>query len=283
MLKIFLRPFLAILVVALAFTSCSEKEEMIADEAIEPMRKSATSGPSVADISVGVDENFYKFKLSNGKPVWSASGTYWLGIVADERVREVYVFAEGKHNRWQRVDPNFGDYAKGLSWDVDAFLRNRNHNGKPAARLFNPDKADLNAFAVGPLVYITYGNKYAALRVDAGTVFRENGSSFGNLPNGISCIDYIRFPRTFDFYGSGFFLGVTDDGYVAGSKTIGGTYKVPTGKSSSDVNSVNGKGTAGNVSCLKVRSFKAVEFVLNNGDVVVGTAQRGNHEFIKVD
>lgn len=256
---------LTIVLAALVFTSCDKEQ-------ITPIENYAFSsnGPAIPDVNVGSDKTFYKFYLNNGKPVWSDQGRYWLGIVADEKVREVYIFTPSKHTDWQRIDSNSADK------DPDALLRNG------SCGLFNPDKEGLKAYAVGPLVYVAFGNKYATLRVDAGEVFRKSGIC-GQFPSGISCVDYLPFKNTYDFNGSGFFVGVTDEGYVAGSSSIEGPYVVPTGKSSSDVNSVNSKGTAGNVTCLDVVSNKAVKFTLTNGKVVRGSAQRAKHEFIKVD
>jgi len=271
MLKTSSRIFLAFVFAMFTLTSCMEEE-------MEPNLAFSSNGTAVPDVSVGGDETFYKFELNNGKPVWSDQGKYWLGIVADEKVREVYILAESKHSSWQRVDPQYGVYGKG-SFDVDAYLRNGD------CGLFNSDKEGLNAFSVGPLVYVTYGGKYATLRVDAGEVFRDSGIC-GSFPSGISCIDYLPFPKTADFYGEGVFIGVTKDGYVAGSKTIDGEYLVPgielgTPNSSSDVN-YNWR-TAGEVTCLDVTGWKSVIFTLKDGSTVTGYAQRGGNEFIKVD
>ena len=250
-------------------TACTTEEDEQSLEAVAFSSSSAIPTPNV-----GGDETFYQFDLNNGKSNWSDNGKYKLGIVADEKVRKVYILAEGKHDSWQRVDPDFGAFGKG-SFDVDAFLRNDSSCG-----LFNPDKSNLQAFAIGPLVYVVFGNKYATLRVDSGEVFREGGGC-GNLPDGITCVDYLPFKRTNDFYGAGFFVGVTEDGYVAGSTEIDGEYSVPSGKSSSDVNM--SPRTAGKVSCLEVQGYKFVRFTLNDGKTILGAAQRGKVEFIKVD
>ena len=256
---------LTLVLAAFVFASC-EKEQITPNENYA----FSSNGPGIADVNVNADKTFYKFYLKNGKPNWSDQGRYWLGIVADEKVREVYIFAPSKHTGWQRINSSSPDK------DPDGLLRNG------SCGLFNPDKEGLKAFAVGPLVYVAYGNKYATLRVDAGEVFRRSGLC-GGFPAGISCVDYLPFKNTYDFRGSGFFIGVTDQGYVAGSRSIGGPFVVPKDKSSSDVNSVNSKGTAGNVTCLEVISNKAVRFTLANGRLVIGSAQRAPFEFVKVN
>jgi len=264
MLKTLVRTILTMAVIAFAATSCM-------DEEIEPKMA----------FSSNADETIYDFTLNNGKPNWSDNGTYELRVVADEKVRAIFIKSSKTPNGdWARVDPQFGVYGKG-SFDADAALRNGD------CGLFNSDKEGLNAFAVGPLVYVTFGNKYATLRVDAGEVFRESGVC-GSFPSGISCVDYLPFPRLadFPFDKKGVFIGVTDDGYVAASKEISGDYKVPgielgTPNSNSDVN-YNWQ-TAGKVTCLDVTGFKVVKFTTEDGSTVTGTAQRGANEFIKVD
>lgn len=256
----------AFALVAFLFSACSQ-EDISPDE-------------SLAFSSNG-DKTNYDFTLKNGKSNWSDNGTYELRIVADEKVREIFIKSSKTPNGdWARVDPKSGVYGKG-SFDADAALRNGD------CGLFNSDKKGLNAFAVGPLVYVTFGNKYATLRVDSGEVFRESGIC-GSFPSGISCVDYLPFPRLADFTfdKKGVFIAVTNDGFIAASKEISGNYKEPgrelgTTNSNSDVN-YNWR-TAGKVKCLDVTGFKSVKFELEDGSSIVGFAQRGANEFIKVD
>lgn len=274
-----LTSLLAMAFLATVATSCTQ-ETLSPDENLA----FSSNGPGIPDVAVGGDDTFYKFKLTNGFPQWAdTDGTFWLGIVADEKVRAVYIYAASKHSQWMRVDPQFGDGNFTGSFDPDAFMRNQDGNN---CGLFNSDKSGMNAFGIGQEIYVTFGGKYAALRRDRGSVFRESGSTCGTFPSGISCVDYLPFPRTADFNGTPIFIGVTSGGYVAASATIGGPYQIPgielgTPNSASDVN-YNGQ-TAGRVTCLDVTGWKSVVFSLNDGSTIVGQAQRGSNEFIKVD
>lgn len=256
-MKLLAKILLPLAVLAFVFSSCSQ-EEVLPGESQNENLAFTSNGPGIPDVNVGGDETFYKFQLDNGFPHWSDNGVFWLGIVADEKVRAVYIYASSKHSKWMRVDPQFGDGGYDSSFDPDAFLRNRSDCG-----LFNPDKEGMNAFGIGQHIYVTFGNKYGKLRRDRGSVFRESGSSCGTFPKGISCVDLLPFPQTADFNGGPVFIGVTKEGYVAGSRTIEGPYQVPgielgTPNSNSDVN-YNWQ-TAGKVSCLSVVGFKAVDF-----------------------
>ena len=266
----------------LVFAYSCTKEEITPNE---NLAFSSNGNPPPA-VPVGGDEIFQSFKLTNGKSNWSNGGVYYLGLVSDEKVREVYIWAEGKSygNVWQRVDPVSGNIYKG-SFDPDAHLRN-------TAGLFNPAKTGFRAFDVGPLVYVTFGNKYGALRVDQGEVFRDAPS--GNFPSGITNVDYLPFRSTADFNGGGVWIGVTTNahagpalaGYVAGSSNLNGPYLIPglelgTPNTASDVN--YSATTAGNVTGIDVTGYKRVVFSLANGTTKVGFAQRGGNEFIKVD
>ncbi len=273
-----LSSLILVALLAVFFSSCTQ-------ETLEPTEYLAFSsnGPGIADVNVGGDDTFYKFQLNNGFSHWSDNGTFWLGIVADEKVRAVYIYAATKHTKWMRVDPKFGDGNYNKSFDVDAFMRN---GGKNGCGLFNSNKSGMNAFGIGQHIYVTYGGKYAKLRRDRGSVFRDSGSGCGSFPSGIRCVDYLPFASTADFNGGGVFIGVTNNGYVAGSRTIDGNFQIPgielgTPNSNSDVNYA--AQTAGNVTCLEVVSNKAVDFTLSNGTTIRGSAQRGGNEFIKVN
>ncbi|PWJ40878.1 hypothetical protein [Sediminitomix flava] len=259
----------------LTISSCSE-DDIVNPNSVEVSASTSANARAIgiADVPVGADKTFYKFNLNNGKSNWSDQGNYWLGVVADEKVREVYIYASSKHTTWQRVDPNGGAYGKG-SFDVDAFLRNE-------AKLFNSEKEGLNVIDIDSEVYFFFGNRYAAVQVDQGEVFRESvGNKTGEITKDISSVDYLPFKNTYDFNGSGFFIGVTTDGYVAAAKSLKDTFVVPEGKTNSDVN-MSSK-TAGKVVSLEVTNSKTVKFTLTDGKTKLGFAQRAKHEFIKVD
>ncbi|MEO0338018.1 MAG: hypothetical protein AAF242_02280 [Bacteroidota bacterium] len=249
--------------VAFILTACTKEDFAPAEENLA----FSSNGPD--DISVGGDKTFYRFTLDNGYSGWSNDGVYQLGIVADEKVRAVYIYAEGKYDGWQRLDPKHGTV--GGSFDVDAYLR---------SNLFNSDKACLNVFTEGQFVIFTYGNKYSKIRTDRGTIFRDGSRKSGRLPKGITSVDFLPWNKI-PGYRDGAYLGVTKQGFVGAATTIDGEYVVinPSNASGNNVN--KDSRSAGKVECLDVITDKRVTFTLKNGNTMTGTAQRSTKEFIK--